>query len=168
MGLRLEGRGWRWLAMVQPAVNPSSFETPCEAAWLLGVLRSWRASHIETLVIRRLRRLLPLQLVQEVLQVEAAGVHLELAGFGAGPLVRCAVDVEFDAVAVGIAEVQRLADAVVAGAVEGDAGLDEAAQGVGEVAARGVEDRRVIEAGGAGGGGEPPWLSQVFRPMWWW
>jgi len=62
-------------------------------------------------------------------------------------MVRRAVDVEFDAIAIGIVEVQRLADAVVAGARQGDAGLDEAGEGVGEVAAGGVEDRRVVEPG---------------------
>ncbi len=31
-----------------------------------------------------------------------------------------------------------------------------------------VQDGRVVQSRGPGGGGEPPRLSQVFSPMWWW
>ena len=77
------------------------------------------------------------------------------------------VPVQLDAVAVGVAQVERLAHAVVAGAVERDAGVDQPAQRVGERGAGGVEDREVVEAGRAGRRCEPPALSQVLRPMWW-
>lgn len=50
----------------------------------------------------------------------------------ARPLVLRAFPVEFDAVAVGVAEVEGLADAVIAGAFERNAGVTEAAEGIGE------------------------------------
>jgi len=49
-------------------------------------------------------------------------------------------------------EVEGFADAVVGSAVEGDVGGEEAAEGVGQGCARGIEDGEVIEAGGAGWG----------------
>ena len=52
-------------------------------------------------------------------------------------------------------EVEGFADAVVGGAVERDVGGEEAAEGVGQGCARGIEDGEVVEAGGAGWG----WLA---------
>jgi len=88
---------------------------------------------------------------EEGVEVEGAGVHGDVAGGGAGPLGGGEVAVELEAVAVGVFEVEGLADAVVGGAGEGDAGVAEAAEGVGEGGSVGVEDREVVEAGGAGG-----------------
>jgi len=60
------------------------------------------------------------------------------------------VPVELYAVVVGVVEVEGFADAVVGGAVEFDLGIDESAEGIAELRARGVEDGGVIEAGSAG------------------
>ena len=48
------------------------------------------------------------------------------------PEVARAVPVELEAVAVGVAQVERLGDAVVAGALERVAGGEQAAQRVGD------------------------------------
>jgi hypothetical protein len=76
------------------------------------------------------------------------------------------VPIELDAVLVGIAQIKRLADAVVAGAVERNARGDHPMQGIGERRPARIEDRGVKQPGGPGGGGWPPLLSQVLRPMW--
>ncbi len=91
--------------------------------------------------------------VEEGGEVEGEGGHLEFAGGGTGPLGLGAVDVEFDAVVVGVAEVEGFGDAVVGCAIEGDVVCDETAEGVCEFFAGGVEDGGVVEAGGAFGGG---------------
>ena len=59
------------------------------------------------------------------------------------------VAVKFDAVLIGIAQIKRLADAVIAGAVERNAGLHHAMQRVRQRRAGGVEDRGVEQPGGA-------------------
>ena len=84
---------------------------------------------------------------KQVIEIEGVGVHGEFAERGARPLVFGAVPIEFDAVLVGVAEVEGFADAVVGRAFEGDFGCDEPAERVGERGARGVKDRQVIQAG---------------------
>lgn len=79
-----------------------------------------------------------------------AGEHGELAVGRAGPLVRRAIPVEFDAVVVGVAEVEGFADAVVGGAVEFDACLEQTTEGVSELGAGGVDNGDVVKAGRAG------------------
>ena len=78
-----------------------------------------------------------------------------------------AVAVELDAVPVGILQVDRLADAVIGGA-DPDARIEHGLQCLGERLPVGVADRDVVEPGRPGGGGEPPFDSQVFSAMWWW
>ena len=65
------------------------------------------------------------------------------------------VPVELEAVAIRVAKIQRLADAVIAGAVKRDAGLLEPAKRVGERRAVRIADGEVIEAGRPGGGAWP-------------
>ena len=74
----------------------------------------------------------------------------QLAVGRARPLLARAVAVELDAVAVGVAQVDRLADAVVARAVERDARVEHAAERVRERPAVRVADRRR---------GRGPWCS---------
>ena len=57
------------------------------------------------------------------------------------------VPIQLDAVAVGIAEVQRLGDTVVGRAVELDAPLDQPAQRVRQARAIRVANRRVVQTG---------------------
>jgi hypothetical protein len=57
------------------------------------------------------------------------------------------------AVPLGIVEVQRLVGAVVRGAVDAPAPIQQAREGGRQVAARRVVDREVVQAGGAGGRG---------------
>ena len=59
------------------------------------------------------------------------------------PLFLGAVPIQLDAVLVGIAQIKRLADPVVAGAVEGDAGIDDAMQRIGQRRPGRVKDRGV-------------------------
>src|SRR5580704_11246787 len=86
---------------------------------------------------------------EEAFEVEAAGVHGEIAFDVVGPEVARAIPVEFDAVVVGVAEIDGFANAVVGGAFEGNFCGEDAAKGGGEFRARGVDDGGVVEAGGA-------------------
>jgi hypothetical protein len=88
---------------------------------------------------------------EEGIEVEESGGHGEVAGGGARPLVGGAIPIEFHAILIRVAEVEGLAYAVVGGAIEGDVGGDETAEGVGEGGPGGVEDGDVIEAGCMGG-----------------
>src|SRR5579871_4118725 len=73
-------------------------------------------------------------LVEQRLQVERAREHRHAlaATVGARPLLDGTVAVELDAVAVVVGEVDRLADAVVGGALERDPGREHAPEGIGE------------------------------------
>ena len=77
------------------------------------------------------------------------GGHGEFAFGIARPLGGIAIDVEFDAVAIGIAEVESFANAVVRSTIERDFVFDEAEKGIGQRGAIRVENGDVIEAGGA-------------------
>ena len=61
-----------------------------------------------------------------------------------------AVPIEFHAIVVGVAEVDRFADAVVGSAFQFHTGSQNAADGLGELRAFVKEDSEVIQAGGAG------------------
>ena len=84
------------------------------------------------------------------MKIERVGEHGEVAVGVSGPLGFGAVPVEFDAVVVGVVEVESFADAVVGCAVQGDVGGEEATEHIGEGGAGGVEDGEVVEAGGSG------------------
>src|SRR5439155_1644822 len=90
-----------------------------------------------------------LALAQQAVEVDGCVPHRDLAVRVAWPLVLRPVAVELDAVVVGVAEVERLADAVVGRAVEPDPGVAEAAEGVTEGGAGRISDRDVVEPGGA-------------------
>jgi len=77
------------------------------------------------------------------------GGHGELAFGVAWPLRGIAIDVEFEAVVVGIAEVEGFADAVVGGTVEGNFVFYKTAQSVREGGAVRVDNGDVKETGGA-------------------
>ncbi len=78
-------------------------------------------------------------------QTEPLGHHAQRSGSIARPRRTRPIPVELEAIPVGIAQIQRLADAVVARALERDAGLVEPAQRVGERGAIGISDRDMIE-----------------------
>ena len=89
---------------------------------------------------------------EQVVEVERQGDHVDaVAVGGALPLLARAVGVELDAEAVGIAEVQRLGDAVVGGALERPAGGGDTPHALCERGTRGVQPGDVVEAGGARG-----------------
>jgi hypothetical protein len=88
-----------------------------------------------------------LRLGRQRLQVERKRVHLHaLAAVGLRPGLARAIAVELDAEAVGIVEVQRLGDEVVARARECRALLRHAQQGGAELAARRIQEGAVEEA----------------------
>jgi hypothetical protein len=89
---------------------------------------------------------------EQFFEVERFGDYGEIALRGARPFGFGAVPVELDAIAVGVAKIECLADAVIGSAFEPNVGVDQAAKGVGEFGACGIDDREVIEAGGAGRG----------------
>jgi len=82
-------------------------------------------------------------------QVEVARVHRELAVGRARPLFLRPVPVKLDAVLVGIAQVERLADAVIGSAVERNLRLDQTAQRIAQRRAGRIEDREMVQAGRA-------------------
>ena len=92
------------------------------------------------------------ELAEHAVEVERQGVHLQDA-VADRPLLPRAVAVELDAVALGIAQVERLADQVIGGAAQAPAGLGDALQGAGEIGAARHEDRQVKEAARAAGAG---------------
>src|ERR1051326_5638546 len=84
---------------------------------------------------------------QKRFHVQGPRVHLHTDTLARpGPLLLRPVPVELDPVLVRIAEVDRLADAVVARAAQRDPGLEHAADGIAERGARRVADRDVVEA----------------------
>ena len=83
---------------------------------------------------------------EQVLDVDRVGADAHLVAV-ADPLVARAVAVDLDAVPVGVAQVDRLADDVVGEAGERDAVLSRVGEPAGEVRARGHEQRVVVEAG---------------------
>ncbi len=87
---------------------------------------------------------------QQLLQVQPLGKHRQRPVRLARPFRFGPVPIQLDAVLVGIAQIQRLADAVIAGAVERNAGLDQAMQRIRQRGARRIQDRGVKQAGGAG------------------
>jgi len=83
------------------------------------------------------------------------------------PTRRLHVDVQLDLVSIRILDVEAVRHAVVGRARDRDLVLDEPLEGIRERRPRRVPDRDVVKAGRARGGGEPPFDSQVLRPMWW-
>src|SRR5205823_4152292 len=82
--------------------------------WIIGILMGWGG------------------FAQQIVKVHGVADHGERTIGIAWPLVAGAIPVELQAVAVGVAEVEGFADAVVGGAVERDAGADETAKRIGQ------------------------------------
>ena len=80
------------------------------------------------------------------------GEHLQGAVRLLRPFVLRPVPIELDAVVVRVAQIERLGDAVVAGAFERNLGDDQPAQRVGQQLPGRVENGGMVKAGGAGGG----------------
>src|SRR5579859_4527957 len=78
--------------------------------------------------------------VEDALQVEGSRAYGEVPVLVPRPLLSRAVAVELDPVSVGIVEVQRLADAVVGGAVQRNPGVDEPPQRIAEGRPVGIAD----------------------------
>ncbi len=89
---------------------------------------------------------------KQIVQVERVGEHLQRAVRLLRPLLLRPVPIKLDAVVVRVAQIERLGDAVVAGAFERDLGGDQPPQRVGQKPAGRVENGGMVKAGGAGGG----------------
>src|SRR5713101_30048 len=87
---------------------------------------------------------------QQIVEIEPPGDHVERAVRRARPKLLPPVAIELDPVLVGVAQVERLAHAMVGSAVERNAGLDQAAERIRKRGARRIEDREMIEPGGPG------------------
>src|ERR1700686_1618221 len=85
-------------------------------------------------------------LPQQVFKIEPVREHRKRAIRLARPLFLWPVPIELDAVLVGVAQIQRLADAVIAGAIELNAGADHAMQGIGQCRPRRIENCGVKQA----------------------
>jgi len=66
------------------------------------------------------------QFCQEPFKIKRSRIHHELAGLVSRPLASRPVPVEFQTVSVGVAQVERLADAVIGRTVQADAVIEEA------------------------------------------
>src|SRR5258707_14275006 len=89
-----------------------------------------------------------LALPQQVVEIEPAREHCERAVRLAWPLLLGPVAIKLDAVLVGIAQVKRLADAVIAGAVEMNSRLHHPIQGLGQRCPGRIKDGGVEQSGG--------------------
>src|SRR5207249_1671348 len=105
-------------------------------------------------------------LCHKIIQIERPSVHRDLAVRRARPLLPWPIPIKFDAIVVGIAQVKRLTDAMIARAVERNPRRDQATKRVGEFGSCWVENGKMIKTGPAGRRGFPPALSHVFNPMW--
>jgi len=83
---------------------------------------------------------------QQVIQIQRFGVHYQRASRVGGPGFAGPVPVQFDAVAVGVVEVQGFGYAVVGAAGERIMLVEQALQYPTEVGAGGVEDGGVKQA----------------------
>ena len=88
-------------------------------------------------------------LVEQCFKVKGRGDHVKLTLRCARPLRFRAVPVKLDTIAVRIAEIERLADAMIGSAFERNVGKNQATKGVGQFSAGGIDNGDVIEAGGA-------------------
>ena len=80
-------------------------------------------------------------------KIQPFGHHVERTIGVARPLRPRPVPIELESIAVGVAEIQGLADPVIGRTLEGNGGLVEPAQGVRQRGAVGVPDREVVEPG---------------------
>ena len=87
-------------------------------------------------------------IVHQRLEIERVGDHGQLAA-AHWPRIARPVAVDLDAVAVRVAEIQRLADAVVARAAERVAPSGEGCERAAERRAAGHQDGEVVQPGGA-------------------
>src|SRR6266542_870721 len=88
------------------------------------------------------------RLREQALDVEREGDHGDAPTFlRTRPFLLRAVAIELDAILVGIAEIDRLADAVVARTVERDAGVQNGAHRLRQGPAIRIADRDVEESG---------------------
>src|SRR5262249_15120975 len=96
----------------------------------------------------RLEAIAAAKLLHDAVEIERERGHLELAAAMA-PLLPGTVAVYLDPVAVGIGEVESLADEMIGCAVQRPPVLDQAREREREVATGGEENREVIEPGRA-------------------
>ena len=80
-------------------------------------------------------------------EIEPLRRHLQRTVGISRPLAARPIPVELEAVAIRVAQIERLADAVIAGAVERHRGVAKPAQRVAERGPIRVADRKVIETG---------------------
>lgn len=97
-------------------------------------------------MLRRLRRGIGRSLGKQRVQIKRAGEHGELAVGRARPVVRVPIPIQFHAVVVRIAQVNRLAHPVIRRAFKPDARAQYAAQRIRQRRARGINNRQVVKA----------------------
>lgn len=78
--------------------------------------------------------------MEEGVQIEWEGGHLEISVFIVRPEFAWTVRVEFQAVSVGIAQIKGLADSVIAGAIQRDFRFAKSAQRIGKSGAVRIKD----------------------------
>src|SRR6185437_8330822 len=131
------------------AFSTSSSSAPCSASCPIELYGSRPARNVGSEVAGAGAGLgigLGREFAEEVVEVEGAGEHREIPGRGTRPGLAWAVPIKLDAVVVGIAQIEGFADAVIGGAVEGDARGQHAAQRIRQLRAGGVEDGQMVEA----------------------
>jgi len=86
------------------------------------------------------------QFIQQSPYIQAVGVHGEFSLFVLWPLIPGPVPIQFDPIAIGIVQVQRFGNAMVAGAGEGIFCIDEPLKSYGQVFSFGVKYGGVKES----------------------
>ena len=86
------------------------------------------------------------------MEIERVRVHLQRTVRLFRPFVFWTIPVELDTVVIRVAQIERFAHAMIAGALERDLRDDKPAEGVGEEFAGRIKNGRMVKAGGAGRG----------------
>lgn len=84
---------------------------------------------------------------QQVVEIEPLREHRQISVCRPGPRLLRSVPIEFHAVVVRVAQVKRLADAMIAGPVERDSRFQDTAEGVGQRMTRRIQDGDVVQPG---------------------
>jgi len=93
--------------------------------------------------VRRRRR------VEERLEIERICDHGQVPSWVTWPGFSRAIAIQFDAIAIRIAEVEGLAHSMIGGAIQVNSRIHETPQGVRQRLAIGIADRDMVQAGAA-------------------
>ncbi len=83
--------------------------------------------------------------LEQRFQIERSRTHVQPPVRSPGPLLLGPVPIKFDAITIGVAEIERFAHAVVRCAFESNACLNQTAQGISKFRAGWINDGHVVK-----------------------